>query len=126
MQKIALLLVLLVATTASQGAAARTIQKQQTRGVHYRHSRGYWTRYPFLITEYCQTGWTRWGYWTRWGTVSSTFRPGTHFSIPGYSRWATEEDTGSAVGYGHLDVYNPSCSGAMQWGRRYERIFIYN
>lgn len=55
-----------------------------------------------------------------WGTVAvsrSQFRFGTRFYIPGYGR-GVALDTGGAIGWGHIDLWFPTCSQAYAWGAR--------
>jgi 3D (Asp-Asp-Asp) domain-containing protein len=49
---------------------------------------------------------------------------GQRFYIPKYG-WARAEDTGSAVGYGHIDVWLPSCGAARSWGVRYLPVRVF-
>jgi 3D (Asp-Asp-Asp) domain-containing protein len=86
-------------------------------------SRGYWATYE--TTAYCLTGTTASGTYTHWGTVASTLPFGTQMYIPGYGD-GTAEDTGGAVGAGHVDLWMPSCSEAIDWGVRYEKIEIFS
>ncbi|HZT97758.1 MAG TPA: 3D domain-containing protein, partial [Chloroflexota bacterium] len=84
--------------------------------------RGYWATY--LTTAYCLTGTTASGTWTTWGTVAATLPFGTRLYIPGYGN-GTVLDRGGAVGPGHVDLYMPSCTEAIDWGVRTENIEIF-
>jgi len=73
------------------------------------------------ITAYCYTGnQTASGTWPKVGTVAADTKVlpfGTKVYIPGYGI-GTVEDRGGAIKGNMLDVYLPSRSAAIEWGRK--------
>jgi 3D (Asp-Asp-Asp) domain-containing protein/peptidoglycan hydrolase CwlO-like protein len=71
-------------------------------------------------TGYCLTGTTATGIPTSWGVVAvdpAVIPLGTRMSIPGYGE-GVAADTGPAVRGAAIDVWFPSCSQALAWGRK--------
>lgn len=66
------------------------------------------------------------GYHTGPGVVAisrSQFHFGQRFYIAGYGP-GVARDTGSAVGWGHIDLWFGSCWQARQWGARYVEVTV--
>lgn len=81
-----------------------------------------------VATAYCLSGHTATGTSVHYGTIAvypRQIRLGTRLYVSGYGQ-GRAEDTGSAIGWGHLDLWFPSCSQAMRWGRRSVRVTIFN
>jgi cystine transport system substrate-binding protein len=77
-------------------------------------------------TGYCLRGTTSTGIPTGWGVVAvdpAVIPLGTRMSIPGYGE-GVAADTGSAVRGAMIDVWFPSCSQALAWGRRVVTITL--
>jgi 3D (Asp-Asp-Asp) domain-containing protein/septal ring factor EnvC (AmiA/AmiB activator) len=71
-------------------------------------------------TGYCLTGTTATGIPTSWGVVAvdpAVIPLGTRMSIPGYGE-GVAADTGPAVRGATIDLWFPSCSQALAWGRK--------
>ena len=71
-------------------------------------------------TAYCLQGTTATGIPVAWGVVAvdpSVIPLGTRMTIPGYGA-GVAADTGSAVRGRIIDLWFPSCSQAIQWGRK--------
>ena len=71
-------------------------------------------------TGYCLRGRTSTGIPTGWGVVAvdpSVIPLGTRMTIPGYGE-GVAADTGSAVRGAMIDVWFPTCSQALEWGRK--------
>jgi 3D (Asp-Asp-Asp) domain-containing protein len=99
---------------------------QATEVTTAKHKVTYRTIYH-KVTAYCLRGRTASGVYTHWGSAAvsrSQYRMGQRFYIPKYG-WARAEDTGSAVGYGHIDVWLPSCGAARSWGVRYLPVRVF-
>ena len=78
-------------------------------------------------TAYCQGSRTADGTAVGWGVIAvdpSVIPLGTHLYVPGYGE-AVAHDTGGAVRGNIIDLYMPSCSEAIQWGRRTVTVTIY-
>jgi 3D (Asp-Asp-Asp) domain-containing protein/peptidoglycan hydrolase CwlO-like protein len=84
------------------------------------------TRMTVSSTGYCLRGRTSTGIPTGWGVVAvdpAVIPLGTRMSIPGYGE-GVAADTGSAVRGAMIDVWFPSCSQALAWGRKTITITI--
>lgn len=70
------------------------------------------------VTAYCETGnRTASGVWPRYGMAASNlFSFGTRLRVPGWPVVVTVTDRIGA--FSQLDLFSPSCSGAVKWGRR--------
>jgi 3D (Asp-Asp-Asp) domain-containing protein len=71
-------------------------------------------------TGYCLKGTTATGIPVGWGVVAvdPSFIPlGTRMFVPGYGE-GVAADTGSAVRGAMIDLWFPTCTQAMAWGRR--------
>jgi 3D (Asp-Asp-Asp) domain-containing protein len=71
-------------------------------------------------TGYCLRGTTATGIPTAWGVVAvdpAVIPLGTKMSIPGYGE-GVAADTGPAVQGATIDLWFPSCSQALAWGRK--------
>jgi peptidoglycan DL-endopeptidase CwlO len=71
-------------------------------------------------TGYCLRGKTATGIPVAWGVIATdpSFIPlGTRMFVPGYGE-GVAADTGSAVKGAVIDLWFPTCSQAIQWGRR--------
>lgn len=85
------------------------------------------------VTEYCLRGTMANGRRVHLGAAAidnSLFRFGTRFTIPAMRRTNLQrtsfrgEDTGGAIiGY-HIDVWNPVCYEALQWGSRVVPVYV--
>jgi len=78
-------------------------------------------------TGYCLRGRTSTGIPTGWGVVAvdpAVIPLGTRMTIPGYGE-GVAADTGSAVRGAMIDVWFPSCSQALEWGRKTITITIH-
>jgi 3D (Asp-Asp-Asp) domain-containing protein/peptidoglycan hydrolase CwlO-like protein len=85
------------------------------------------TRMTVSSTGYCLRGRTSTGIPTGWGVVAvdpAVIPLGTRMTIPGYGE-GVAADTGSAVRGAMIDVWFPSCSQALAWGRRTITITIH-
>jgi peptidoglycan DL-endopeptidase CwlO len=85
------------------------------------------TRMTVSSTGYCLRGRTSTGIPTGWGVVAvdpAVIPLGTRMTIPGYGE-GVAADTGSAVRGAMIDVWFPSCSQALGWGRRTITITIH-
>jgi len=85
------------------------------------------TRMTVSSTGYCLRGRTSTGIPTGWGVVAvdpAVIPLGTRMTIPGYGE-GVAADTGSAVRGAMIDVWFPSCSQALEWGRRTVTITIH-
>jgi peptidoglycan DL-endopeptidase CwlO len=85
------------------------------------------TRMTVSSTGYCLRGRTSTGIPTGWGVVAvdpAVIPLGTRMTIPGYGE-GVAADTGSAVRGAMIDVWFPSCSQALEWGRRTITITIH-
>ena len=79
------------------------------------------------VTAYADQGTMADGHWTYWGACAvytPQFPFGTVLALynpdGSFSRQCTAEDTGGAVGYGHIDLAMPGDeAGASNWGVRY-------
>jgi peptidoglycan DL-endopeptidase CwlO len=71
-------------------------------------------------TGYCLRGKTATGIPVAWGVIATdpSFIPlGTRMFVPGYGE-GVAADTGSAVKGAVIDLWFPTCTQAIQWGRR--------
>lgn len=78
-------------------------------------------------TGYCLRGRTSTGIPTGWGVVAvdpAVIPLGTRMTIPGYGE-GVAADTGSAVRGAMIDVWFPTCSQALEWGRKTVTITIH-
>jgi 3D (Asp-Asp-Asp) domain-containing protein/peptidoglycan hydrolase CwlO-like protein len=85
------------------------------------------TRMTVSSTGYCLRGRTSTGIPTGWGVVAvdpAVIPLGTRMTIPGYGE-GVAADTGSAVRGAMIDVWFPSCSQALEWGRKVVTITIH-
>ncbi len=85
------------------------------------------TRMTVSSTGYCLRGRTSTGIPTGWGVVAvdpAVIPLGTRMTIPGYGE-GVAADTGSAVRGAMIDVWFPTCSQALEWGRRTVTITIH-
>lgn len=85
------------------------------------------TRMTVSSTGYCLRGRTSTGIPTGWGVVAvdpAVIPLGTRMTIPGYGE-GVAADTGSAVRGAMIDVWFPSCSQALAWGRKTITITIH-
>jgi peptidoglycan DL-endopeptidase CwlO len=85
------------------------------------------TRMTVSSTGYCLRGRTSTGIPTGWGVVAvdpAVIPLGTRMTIPGYGE-GVAADTGSAVRGAMIDVWFPSCSQALEWGRKTVTITIH-
>ena len=85
------------------------------------------TRMTVSSTGYCLRGRTSTGIPTGWGVVAvdpSVIPLGTRMTIPGYGE-GVAADTGSAVRGAMIDVWFPTCSQALEWGRKTITITIH-
>ena len=85
------------------------------------------TRMTVSSTGYCLRGRTSTGIPTGWGVVAvdpAVIPLGTRMTIPGYGE-GVAADTGSAVRGAMIDVWFPSCSQALEWGRKTITITIH-
>ena len=73
-------------------------------------------------TSYCLQGQTASGHYVDRRTVAHNFFTfGTRITIkPAFygRRFFVVRDTGSALYDGHFDLWHPSCSAAIAWGKR--------
>jgi 3D (Asp-Asp-Asp) domain-containing protein/peptidoglycan hydrolase CwlO-like protein len=84
------------------------------------------TRMTVSSTGYCLRGRTSTGIPTGWGVVAvdpAVIPLGTRMTIPGYGE-GVAADTGSAVRGAMIDVWFPTCSQALEWGRKTVTITI--
>ncbi|MCA1593064.1 MAG: 3D domain-containing protein [Acidobacteria bacterium] len=49
---------------------------------------------------------------------------GSRIGVPGLGV-LTVNDTGGAVGWGHIDAFFASCAQAIEWGTRTVRVTVY-
>ena len=85
------------------------------------------TRMTVSSTGYCLRGRTSTGIPTGWGVVAvdpAVIPLGTRMTIPGYGE-GVAADTGSAVRGAMIDVWFPTCSQALEWGRKVVTITIH-
>jgi 3D (Asp-Asp-Asp) domain-containing protein len=85
------------------------------------------TQMTVSSTGYCLRGRTSTGIPTGWGVVAvdpAVIPLGTRMTIPGYGE-GVAADTGSAVRGAMIDVWFPSCSQALEWGRKTVTITIH-
>lgn len=85
------------------------------------------TQMTVSATGYCLRGRTSTGIPTGWGVVAvdpAVIPLGTRMTIPGYGE-GVAADTGSAVRGAMIDVWFPTCSQALEWGRRTVTITIH-
>lgn len=78
-------------------------------------------------TGYCLTGTTATGIPVGWGVVAvdpAVIPLGTRMFVPGYGE-GVAADTGSAVQGATIDLWFPTCSQALAWGRRTLTITIH-
>lgn len=78
-------------------------------------------------TGYCLRGKTATGIPVGWGVVAvdpSVIPLGTRMTVPGYGE-GVAADTGSAVKGAIIDLWFPSCSQAIVWGRRTVTITLH-
>ena len=78
-------------------------------------------------TGYALSGTTATGMPVGWGVVAvdpSVIPLGTRMSIPGYGE-GVAADTGSAIQGATIDVWFPSASQALAWGRRTVTVTLY-
>lgn len=74
-------------------------------------------------TSYCLQGTMANGRYVHRRAVANNFLwPGTKIRLVGRSFYGLRKfvvsDTGPALADGHFDIWSPSCSRSMQWGRR--------
>lgn len=94
--------------------------------LHASHPILHWRPVRMQVTAYCYGTTTFTGTHVRRGSVAVWPRQipfGTILLIPGYG-WGTAVDTGSAITWGHLDVYMRSCKAAWRWGRRNMTVYV--
>jgi 3D (Asp-Asp-Asp) domain-containing protein/peptidoglycan hydrolase CwlO-like protein len=78
-------------------------------------------------TGYCLRGTTATGIPVGWGVIAvdPSFIPlGTRMFVPGYGE-GVAADTGSAVKGATIDLWFPTCTRALQWGRRTVTITVH-
>jgi 3D (Asp-Asp-Asp) domain-containing protein/peptidoglycan hydrolase CwlO-like protein len=78
-------------------------------------------------TGYCLKGSTATGIPVGWGVVAvdpGVIPLGTRMFVPGYGE-GVAADTGSAVRGATIDVWFPTCSQALQWGRKTVTITLH-
>lgn len=79
----------------------------------------------FRVTSYCLSGVTRSGEWTRPGTVATDPNVVPLWSIvtiEGLPGVYTALDTGGGVKGNHIDLWQASCSAALEWGSQTRRV----
>lgn len=107
-----------VGEPSSSPLATRTRSPRLAHRPHHpRHLAAVTTRL-LDVTSYCETGnRTASGVWPRYGMAASNLFPfGTRLRVPGWPVVVTITDR---IGWGsQLDLFSPSCRGAVQWGRR--------
>jgi 3D (Asp-Asp-Asp) domain-containing protein len=62
----------------------------------------------------------------KYGTIAADTKLypfGTKMYVPGYG-WGEVHDIGSAIKGNHIDVFFPSRSDALEWGRKYLDVII--
>jgi 3D (Asp-Asp-Asp) domain-containing protein/peptidoglycan hydrolase CwlO-like protein len=78
-------------------------------------------------TGYCLKGTTATGIPVGWGVIAvdpGVIPLGTRMFVPGYGE-GVAADTGSAVRGAMIDVWFPTCSQALQWGRKTVTITLH-
>ncbi len=110
-------------------AAKVAAQKQEPRAeaIATAPALGHGRQMTVQATAYCQGTTTADGTAVAWGVVAvdpSVIALGRSLYIPGYGA-AVAHDTGGAVRGNIIDLYMPSCSEAIQWGRRTVTVTIY-
>jgi len=78
-------------------------------------------------TGYCLKGTTATGIPVGWGVIAvdpAVIPLGTRMFVPGYGE-GVAADTGSAVRGATIDVWFPTCSQALQWGRKTVTITLH-
>jgi 3D (Asp-Asp-Asp) domain-containing protein len=78
-------------------------------------------------TGYCLKGTTATGIPVGWGVIAvdpGVIPLGTRMFVPGYGE-GVAADTGSAVRGATIDLWFPTCSQALQWGRRSVTITLH-
>jgi 3D (Asp-Asp-Asp) domain-containing protein len=79
------------------------------------------------VTGYCLRGTMRSGRTVYAGAVATDPRViplGSRLHIEGLGGNYTAEDTGGGVHGAHVDVWFPSCSAAIQWGRQTRTVTV--
>jgi 3D (Asp-Asp-Asp) domain-containing protein/septal ring factor EnvC (AmiA/AmiB activator) len=85
------------------------------------------TKMTVSSTGYCLRGTTATGIPVGWGVIAvdpAVIPLGTRMFVPGYGE-GVAADTGSAVRGATIDVWFPTCTQALQWGRRTVTITIH-
>jgi 3D (Asp-Asp-Asp) domain-containing protein/septal ring factor EnvC (AmiA/AmiB activator) len=85
------------------------------------------TRMTVSSTGYCLRGTTATGIPVGWGVIAvdpAVIPLGTRMFVPGYGE-GVAADTGSAVRGATIDLWFPTCTHALQWGRRTVTITIH-
>ena len=85
------------------------------------------TRMTVSSTGYCLRGTTATGIPVGWGVIAvdpAVIPLGTRMFVPGYGE-GVAADTGSAVRGATIDLWFPTCTQALQWGRRSVTITIH-
>jgi peptidoglycan DL-endopeptidase CwlO len=78
------------------------------------------TQLTVSSTGYCLRGTTATGMPTGWGVVAvdpAVIPLGTRMTVPGYGE-GVAADTGSAIRGATIDLWFPTCSQALAWGRK--------
>jgi peptidoglycan DL-endopeptidase CwlO len=78
-------------------------------------------------TGYCLKGTTAIGLPVGWGVIAvdpAVIPLGTRMFVPGYGE-GVAADTGSAVRGANIDLWFPTCTQALQWGRRTVTVTIH-
>ena len=78
------------------------------------------TQLTVSSTGYCLRGTTATGMPVGWGVVAvdpAVIPLGTRMTVPGYGE-GVAADTGSAVRGAMIDLWFPTCSQALAWGRK--------
>jgi 3D (Asp-Asp-Asp) domain-containing protein/peptidoglycan hydrolase CwlO-like protein len=85
------------------------------------------TKMTVSSTGYCLRGTTATGIPVGWGVIAvdpAVIPLGTRMFVPGYGK-GVAADTGSAVRGATIDLWFPTCTQALQWGRRAVTITIH-
>jgi 3D (Asp-Asp-Asp) domain-containing protein len=105
----------------------QTPHHKHQQQLSHRHNQVKKVEMMMTVTSYSLRGRTATGSKPKIGTAAVDPRViplGTILFIPGYG-WARAEDTGSAIKGHKIDVWLPSRSQALKWGRKKLKVKVF-
>lgn len=80
----------------------------------------------YTITAYCLTGVMRDGTYTRDGSIAADLRIhplGTVLYVEDLGTYVVRDSGGGVLGW-HVDIWFPSCTDALNFGRQYRNVWV--